>query len=138
MTVIKILNESGFEVSRYAEENIYEISVSVKHSKKYLEKGFNWNILDNCIVVGKNGLAFVGTGLFVDIESGYEIEIRQICHKLTKRGLIVCHDYINCNHSGEMYIIIQNILDEPLIISNGEVIAQICGHKTPTVDICFN
>jgi len=125
---IKLTNKS-VNSSPVRPENVdfggYEIMADIIHSKDHQGKGYGWKISDNEITIEPNGLAFVGTGLYCDIAQGYEIEIRQICWRMTKSGILAISDVVQANHKGEILVILHNISNKRQKIRQGDIIAEI-------------
>lgn len=68
----------------------------------------------------------IHTGIYVEIPYGYEIQVRPKSGQALKRGLVVLNSpgTIDLSYTGEICIITINLSNEPIIIEDGEKIAQ--------------
>lgn len=71
--------------------------------------------------------ALVKTGLFLEIPSGYEAQVRPRSGLALKHGVTVLNSpgTIDADYRGEIGVILANLSDEPFIIEDGERIAQL-------------
>lgn len=69
----------------------------------------------------------VGTGIFLEIEEGYEAQVRTRSGLALKRGLVVLNSpgTIDSDYRGEVGVIIYNASAGPQVINAGERIAQL-------------
>lgn len=69
----------------------------------------------------------VPTGLYFEIPSGYEIQVRPRSGLAAKHGITVLNSpgTIDADYRGELKVILVNLSSEPFVIENGERIAQI-------------
>ena len=81
--------------------------------------------------------ALVPTGLRIAIPDGYEAQIRPRSGLALKKGLTILNSPgpIDSDYRGEIKIIVINLADNPVIIQNGERIAQMV--FTPVVQADF-
>ena len=68
----------------------------------------------------------IPTGLFIELPTGYEAQIRPRSGLAVKKGLtlLITPGTIDSDYRGEIKIIMVNVSDVPQIIENGERIAQ--------------
>ena len=68
----------------------------------------------------------VGTGLFIELEKGFEAQIRPRSGLALKHGITVLNSpgTIDADYRGEIKILLINLSREPFTIRNGERIAQ--------------
>ncbi len=68
----------------------------------------------------------IPTGLFIELPTGYEAQIRPRSGLAVKKGLTLLNTpgTIDSDYRGEIKIIMVNVSDVPQIIENGERIAQ--------------
>ncbi len=71
--------------------------------------------------------ALVKTGLFLEIPSGYEAQVRPRSGLALKHGVTVLNSpgTIDADYRGEIGVILANLSDVPFIIEDGERIAQL-------------
>lgn len=71
--------------------------------------------------------ALIPTGLFLEIPSGYECQVRPRSGLAFKKGITVLNapGTIDADYRGEVGVILINLSNEPFTIENGERIAQI-------------
>lgn len=79
------------------------------------------------IVLKPLGRAIVPTGLFLEIPSGYEVQVRPRSGLAAKHGVTVLNapGTIDADYRGELCVILVNLSNEEFIINEGERIAQI-------------
>ena len=79
----------------------------------------------------------VPTGLFIELPTGYEAQIRPRSGLALKRGLTVLNTpgTIDADYRGEVGVILINLSGEPQTIEPGERICQmvIARHETPEI-----
>lgn len=68
----------------------------------------------------------IPTGLFIELPSGYEAQIRPRSGLAIKKGITVLNSpgTIDADYRGEICVILINLSNEPFIIENGERICQ--------------
>ena len=68
----------------------------------------------------------IHTGIYAEIPYGYEIQVRSKSGQALKKGLVVLNSpgTIDLNYTGEICVIAINLSNEPIIIEDGEKIAQ--------------
>jgi dUTP pyrophosphatase len=78
----------------------------------------------------------IPTGLFIEIPVGFEAQVRPRSGLAYKKGVGVVNSpgTIDADYRGEIKVIVINLSDEDLIISNGERIAQMVVSKHERID----
>jgi dUTP pyrophosphatase len=71
--------------------------------------------------------AMVGTGLFPEIDKGFEIQVRSRSGLAAKKGLFVLNSpgTVDSDYRGEIKVILANMSKAPFTVEKGERIAQI-------------
>ena len=69
----------------------------------------------------------VGTGLFPDLEKGFEIQVRSRSGLAVKSGVFVLNSpgTVDSDYRGEIKVILANMSKVPFFVSKGDRIAQI-------------
>jgi len=82
--------------------------------------------LEEPIVLGPLERKLVGTGLFIELPSGYEAQIRPRSGLAYKHGLSVLNSpgTIDADYRGEIKVLLVNLSNESFTINDGERIAQ--------------
>ena len=78
------------------------------------------------VVLKKGMRKLIPTGIFMEIPSGYEVQIRPRSGLAIKNGITVLNSpgTIDSDYRGEICIILVNLGDEDFVIHNGDRIAQ--------------
>ena len=81
--------------------------------------------------------ALVPTGLFMEIEPGYEVQIRARSGLAVKHGIGLVNGVgtIDSDYRGEVKVALINMNDEAFTINNGDRIAQMVVAKLEKVEI---
>ncbi|MBR1626343.1 MAG: dUTP diphosphatase [Bacteroidales bacterium] len=79
----------------------------------------------------------VPTGLFIELEAGFEAQIRPRSGLAFKHGITVLNSpgTIDADYRGELKILLINLSNEDFTINNGERIAQMVIAKHATAEI---
>lgn len=79
----------------------------------------------------------VPTGLFMEIEPGYEVQIRARSGLAVKHGIGLVNGIgtIDSDYRGEVKVALINLGEEPFIINNGDRIAQMVVSRLETVEV---
>ena len=79
--------------------------------------------------------ALIPTGVYIELPSGYECQIRPRSGLALKRGLTVLNTpgTIDADYRGEVCVILANMSNETQIIENGERICQMVVARHSTV-----
>ena len=77
----------------------------------------------------------IGTGMFMELPSGFEAQIRPRSGLAAKHGITVMNSpgTIDSDYRGEIKICLVNLSNEPFTIQNGERIAQMIISRHETV-----
>lgn len=78
------------------------------------------------VIIAPMGRAVVGTGLYFEIPSGYEVQIRSRSGLAAKNGVFVLNSpgTIDEGYRNEVKVILQNLGKEPFTVNKGDRIAQ--------------
>ena len=73
------------------------------------------------------GRALVPTGLYLEIPSGYEVQVRPRSGLAARKGVTVLNapGTIDSDYRGEVCVILVNLGSEPFVVERGERIAQL-------------
>lgn len=87
------------------------------------------------IVLGPGDRWVVPTGLAIELPVGYEAQIRPRSGLAAKKGLTVLNapGTIDADYRGEIGVILINLGDEPVVIEDGDRIAQMVIAEAPQV-----
>jgi dUTP pyrophosphatase len=82
--------------------------------------------VDEPLVLDPGQRAAVPTGLMLEIEEGFEAQIRPRSGQALRRGLTVVNapGTIDSDYRGELKVLLVNLGDEPLTVVRGERVAQ--------------
>lgn len=109
---IKIINQSGNPLPNY--ETPQSAGMDIRAS------------LNETIQLKPMQRTLIPTGLFMEIPSGFEVQIRPRSGLAAKNGVTVLNSpgTIDADYRGEIKVILINLSDENFTISNGDRIAQ--------------
>jgi dUTP pyrophosphatase len=109
---IKIINQSGNPLPHY--ETSLSAGMDIRAS------------LNETIQLKPMQRTLIPTGLFMEIPSGFEVQIRPRSGLAAKSGVTVLNSpgTIDADYRGEIKVILINLSDENFTISNGDRIAQ--------------
>jgi dUTP pyrophosphatase len=115
--IIKIFNTSGNPLPAY--ETDHASGMDLRASLSDSEGGM--------IVLKSFGRVLVGTGLFLEIPSGYEGQIRPRSGLAFRSGITVLNSpgTVDSDYRGELKILLINLSDQPFTIHHGDRIAQL-------------
>tara|TARA_B110000503_G_scaffold87857_1_gene133308 strand:+ start:221 stop:655 length:435 start_codon:yes stop_codon:yes gene_type:complete len=110
---IKIINQSAHQLPAY--ETIASAGLDVRAN------------IDSPIVLKPLERILVKTGLFMEIQSGYECQVRSRSGLALKKGISVLNapGTIDADYRGEVGVILINLSNENFTLENGERIAQL-------------
>ena len=110
---VKVINKSKHPLPQY--ETIASAGMDVRAN------------IDQAITLAPLGRSLVKTGLFVEIPIGYEIQVRPRSGLAFKKGITVLNSpgTIDADYRGEIGVLLVNLSSEPLVIEDGERIAQL-------------
>ena len=91
--------------------------------------------LKESIVLKPLERALVPTGLFIELPSGYEAQIRPRSGLALKKGISVLNTpgTIDADYRGEIGIILVNLSGEPFEVNHGERICQMVINQVETI-----
>lgn len=97
--------------------------------------GFDFHALESCVLKA-NSHALIRTGLCMEIEDGYEIQVRSRSGLALKHKIMVLNSpgTIDSDYRGELMIILANFGDD-FEIKKGDRIAQGVVNRLPQVEI---
>ncbi len=109
---VKIINRSHHELPTY--ETFSSAGMDIRAS------------LDAPVTLKPLERALIPTGLFMQLEHGYECQIRPRSGLALKHGLTVLNTpgTVDADYRGEIGIVLINLGSEPFTINDGERIAQ--------------
>ena len=119
---VKIINQSKHQLPAY--ETIASAGLDVRAN------------IDSSIVLKPLERALVKTGLFMEIQIGYECQVRSRSGLAFKKGISVLNapGTIDADYRGEVGVILINLSNENFTIENGERIAQLVFAKVEQAD----
>jgi len=109
---IRIVNHSKHPLPAY--ETVHSAGMDLRAS------------LDGQVLLKPLERILIPTGLFVEIPEGYEAQIRPRSGLALKKGITLLNSpgTIDSDYRGEIKVILVNLSDEDVVISDGERIAQ--------------
>lgn len=109
---VKIVNKSRFDSPAYATQDSAGMDLHAN--------------IDEPIVLGSLERTLVPTGIFIELPSGFEAQIRPRSGLATKHGITVANSpgTVDADYRGEVKVSLVNISREPFAIEPGERIAQ--------------
>ena len=83
--------------------------------------------LSESLVIKPGRSALVPTGLYLEIPSGYELQVRSRSGLALKNGIMVLNSpgTIDSDYRGEIKVILMNLSSEDFVINNNDRIAQL-------------
>ncbi len=110
--IINVVNQSKHELPQYATE---------------LSAGLDLRAnIDSSIELKPLERVLVPTGLFIELQKGYEAQIRPRSGLAFKNGVTVLNSpgTIDADYRGEIKVLLVNLSNVPFIINDGERVAQ--------------
>lgn len=122
MATIKIINKSKNEIPKYQTEN--SAGVDIRAS------------LDEDLVLKAGEFKLVSTGIYLEIPSSYEVQIRARSGLSIKHGIGLVNGIgtIDSDYRGEIKVPLINFSKEDFTIENGMRIAQMVLSKYEKID----
>ena len=121
--VLKIVNKSNNKLPKYETELSAGMDV-----RAFLDSSITLEPLDRILVK---------TGLFAELEKGFEIQVRPRSGLALKKGITVLNSpgTIDADYRGEIGVILINLSKEKFVISSGDRIAQlvVCKYEQPKI-----
>lgn len=112
MSIVKIVNKSGNQLPQY--ETVLSAGMDLR---AYISEE---------IILQPMQRMLIPTGLYMELEPGYEAQIRPRSGLAFKHGITVLNSpgTIDADYRGELKILLVNLSNEAFTITNGERIAQ--------------
>ncbi len=122
MATVKIINKSKNDIPQYQTEN--SAGVDIRAS------------LDEDLVLKAGEFKLVSTGIYLEIPSSYEVQIRARSGLSVKHGIGLVNGIgtIDSDYRGEIKVPLINFSKEDFIIENGMRIAQMVLSKYDKMD----
>lgn len=121
--VLKIVNKSNNKLPQYETELSAGMDV-----RAFLDSSITLEPLDRILIK---------TGLFAELEKGFEIQVRPRSGLALKKGITVLNSpgTIDADYRGEIGVILINLSKDKFVISSGDRIAQlvVCKHEQPKI-----
>ena len=122
---LKIVNKSNNKLPEYETELSAGMDV-----RAFIENPINLKPLERTLVK---------TGLYVELEKGFEIQVRPRSGLALKKGITVLNSpgTIDADYRGEIGVILINLSKENFIINSGDRIAQlvVCKYEQPIIKL---
>ena len=122
---LKIVNKSNNKLPEYETELSAGMDVRA--------------FIENPITLEPLERTLVKTGLYVELEKGFEIQVRPRSGLALKKGITVLNSpgTIDADYRGEIGIILINLSKEKFIINSGDRIAQlvVCKYEQPIIKL---
>ena len=122
--VLKLVNKSNNDLPRYETELSAGMDV-----RSYIESP---------IILKPFERKLVNTGLYAQLEKGYEIQVRPRSGLALKKGITVLNSpgTIDADYRGEIGVILINLSNDDFIINSGDRIAQlvVSKHEQPNLE----
>ena len=98
--------------------------------------GFDFHALESCVLKASSH-ALIRTGLCMQIDKGYEIQVRSRSGLALKHKIMVLNSpgTIDSDYRGELQIILANFGTQDFVINAGDKIAQGVVNALPQVNI---
>lgn len=98
--------------------------------------GFDFHALESCVLKASSH-ALIRTGLCMQIDKGYEIQVRSRSGLALKHKIMVLNSpgTIDSDYRGELQIILANFSTQDFVINAGDRIAQGVVNALPQVNI---
>ena len=117
MLKIKIINKSNNSLPKYQTAGSSGLDLHANIEKP--------------IIINKNDIVLIPTGLFIEIPEGYEAQVRSRSSLALKNGIFCLNSpaTIDSDYRGELKIILASLTDTPFTINHGDRIAQLVFSK---------
>jgi dUTP pyrophosphatase len=121
--IINIVNKSKHPIPEYATVNSAGMDLRAN--------------IDTAIILNPLERKLVGTGLYLEIPSGFEAQIRPRSGLALKKGLTVLNSpgTIDSDYRGEVGVVLINLSNEVVTIEDGERICQMVFAKHESVQL---
>ena len=122
--VLKLVNKSNNDLPRYETELSAGMDVR--------------SFIESPIILKPFERKLVNTGLYPQLEKGYEIQVRPRSGLALKKGITVLNSpgTIDADYRGEIGVILINLSNDDFIINSGDRIAQlvVSKHEQPNLE----
>ena len=122
--VLKLVNKSNNDLPRYETELSAGMDVR--------------SFIESPIILKPFERKLVNTGLYAQLEKGYEIQVRPRSGLALKKGITVLNSpgTIDADYRGEIGVILINFSNDDFIINSGDRIAQlvVSKHEQPNLE----
>ena len=122
--VLKLVNKSNNDLPRYETELSAGMDVR--------------SFIESPIILKPFERRLVNTGLYAQLEKGYEIQVRPRSGLALKKGITVLNSpgTIDADYRGEIGVILINLSNEDFRINSGDRIAQlvVSKHEQPNLE----
>ena len=122
--VLKLVNKSNNDLPRYETELSAGMDVR--------------SFIESPIILKPFERKLVNTGLYAQLEKGYEIQVRPRSGLALKKGITVLNSpgTIDADYRGEIGVILINLSNDDFIINSGDRIAQlvVSKHEQPNLE----
>jgi dUTP pyrophosphatase len=119
---VKIINQSKHALPEY--ETLHSAGLDLRAN------------LDKPITLGSLERTLIPTGLFIELPTGYEAQIRPRSGLAIKYGISLVNTpgTIDSDYRGEIKVIVINLSKEPFVVNDGERICQMIVAKHERVE----
>jgi dUTP pyrophosphatase len=122
--VLKLVNKSNNDLPRYETELSAGMDVR--------------SFIESPIILKPFERKLVNTGLYAQLEKGYEIQVRPRSGLALKKGITVLNSpgTIDADYRGEIGVILINLSNDDFVINSGDRIAQlvVSKHEQPNLE----
>ncbi len=122
--VLKLVNKSNNDLPRYETELSAGMDVR--------------SFIESPIILKPFERKLVNTGLYAQLEKGYEIQVRPRSGLALKKGITVLNSpgTIDADYRGEIGVVLINLSNDDFIINSGDRIAQlvVSKHEQPNLE----
>ena len=122
--VLKLVNKSNNDLPRYETELSAGMDVR--------------SFIESPIILKPFERKLVNTGLYAQLEKGYEIQVRPRSGLALKKGITVLNSpgTIDADYRGEIGVVLINLSNDDYIINSGDRIAQlvVSKHEQPNLE----
>ena len=122
--VLRLVNKSNNDLPRYETELSAGMDVR--------------SFIESPIILKPFERKLVNTGLYAQLEKGYEIQVRPRSGLALKKGITVLNSpgTIDADYRGEIGVVLINLSNDDFIINSGDRIAQlvVSKHEQPNLE----
>lgn len=141
---VKILDKKGLMLPSYQTSGSAGCDVFADLKKPCILKNAKINItgpdMSGCkshiLIINPSGRALINTGIYASVPEGYEIQVRPRSGLALNKGITVLNTpgCIDSDFRGEIGVILINHGSEPVLILNGDRIAQFILAKVEKIE----